>query len=173
MASKKVQDTYANYAALSITETAANTFTSSKFQFPFSIMDKMALIIQRVEYDFTSFVGALAANADTITAGLCVATPLTSVDNPADPLLLDTTRIRRSDLGVAASGWLLQFPFVKDFTNLAGGGLLVAPNPLYGFVQGISAGAAATVSIKVFYTYIELSTEDYWQLVESRRIISS
>jgi len=172
MATKK-GDTFANYAALTIVESAANTFTSSKFQFPFSIMDKMALILQRIEYDFTSFTGAFAASADTLTCGICVAATLSDVDNPADPLLVDTMRIRRSDFGVAATGIAMYFPLIKDFTNLAGGGLLVAPNPLYGFVKGISAGAAGTVAIKLFYTYLELSTDDYWQLVESRRIISS
>lgn len=170
---KKALDTYANYAALTIVESAANTFTSTKFAFPFSIMDKMGLVLQRVEYDFTSFAGVLAAANDTITTGICVASSISDVDDPADPLLVDTMRLRRSDFGAAASGWAFQFPIVKDFTNLQGGGLLVAPNPLYGFVQGISAGAAATVSIKLFYIYLELGTEDYWQLVESRRIIGS
>jgi len=173
MPGKKAKDSFANYAALTIVESAANTFTSSKFQFPFSIMDKTGLVIQRMEYDLTSFTGAFAATGDTLTFGICVAAAITDVDNPADPLIVDTARIRRSDFGAAASGLAMNFPIIKDFTNLTGGGLLVAPNPLYGFIKGISAGAAGTVAIKLFYTYMELDTDEYWQLVESRRIISS
>jgi len=174
MATKKTGDTFANYAALSITESAANTFTSSKFQFPFSIMDKMALVLQRVEYDFLATgTSVWGAAGDCMTAGLCVNATISDVDNPADPMMVDTVRIRRLDMGTAATGQLLQLPLVKDFTNLMGGGLLVAPNPFYGFVKGISAAAAGSITIKLFYTYLELSTDDYWQLVESRRIISS
>lgn len=173
MAVKKVTDKFANYAAMTIVETAANTFTSSKFQFPFSIMDKMGLIIQRVEYDLTNFTGAFAATGDALVFGLAVNATIVDVDDPSDPLLVDSARIRRSDFGAAASGIALHFPIVKDFTNLQGGGLLVAPNPLYAFIKGISAGAAGTLAIRLFYTYLELATEDYWQLVESRRIISS
>lgn len=173
MAGKKAVDSFANYAALTITESAANTFTSVKFNFPFSIMDKMGLVVQRIEYDMTSFAGAFAASADTITFGVCVAATLSDVDNPADPLLVDTARVRRADFGTAASGIAFQFPIVKDFTTLTGGGILVAPNPLYGFVKGISAGAAATIAMRLFYTYMELGTDEYWQLVESRRIISN
>lgn len=174
MATKKAQDTFANYAALTITESAANTFTSAKFQFPFSIMDKMALVIQRVEYDFLATgTSVWGAAGDCMTAGICVNATIADVDNPADPMLVDTVRIRRNDLGTAASGWLMQLPVVKDFTTLQGGGLLVAPNPFYGFVKGISAAAAGIITVKLFYTYMELATDDYWQLVESRRIISS
>lgn len=173
MATKKGGDTFANYAAINLTESGANTYTTSKFQFPFSIMDKMGLIIQRIEYDFTALAGVLAAASDTLVCGLAAASTIADVDIASDPALIDSMRLRRMDFGTAASGWCLQLPFVKDFTNLQGGGLLVAPNPLYAFVKGISAGAAGSVSIKLFYIYQELSADDYWQLVESRRIISS
>jgi len=50
MAKGAVKDTFANIAAVRVIESAANTQTSVKFDFPFSIMDKMALLISRIEY---------------------------------------------------------------------------------------------------------------------------
>jgi len=62
---------------------------------------------------------------------------------------------------------------IKDFSSLAGGGLLVAPAPLYGFVISAGAGGVMDAWVKLFYTYVELAADEYWQLVESRRIIST
>lgn len=171
MASSTI-DKYANMAALKITESAANTFTASKFAFPFSIMDKMGLIIHRVEYDHTNPTGSLTAAGDKMYLGLSVAASVTDPTDPTDPLVLDCRRIVRWDAGAAASAVILQYPRTVDFTNLPGGGLLVAPNPLYGFIKGDSAAVAGTCTIRMFYTYIELATDEYWQLVESRRIIT-
>jgi len=172
MASKKL-DTFANVAAIQVTETAANTQTSAKFAFPFSIMDKMALIVSRVEFDFVNLMTALTASGDRMTLALTAAATVVNIMNPADPLIIDSAKISRYDLGVAASGFFLRQPFVKDYSNLPGGGLLLAPSPLYAMVEGASAAVACQASFRIYYTYIELSTDEYWQLVESRRIISS
>jgi len=173
MATKSKVDSYANMAALSMTEAGANTQTTTKFAFPFSIMDKMALIIHRLEYDFTNLGTALGAAADRLYLGIACAATISSPADPTDPLLLDAMRVTRYDFGTAGSAEMIAQPFTKDFTNLPGGGLLVAPNPLYGLIQGSGAAAAGTGTIRLYYTYMELSADDYWQLVESRRIISS
>jgi len=171
MATKKT-DSFANVAAIKVTESAANTQTSSKFSFPFSIMDKMAIIVQRIEYDFVNLMTALNSSGDRMTLALTAAAAVTDIMNPIDPLLIDSAKISRYDLGAAASGFFLRQPYVKDFSNLPGGGLLLAPNPLYAMVEGAGAAVACQGSFRLFYTYVELSTDEYWQLVESRRIIS-
>lgn len=172
MATKKVMDQFANIAAISVTESAANTQTSTKFSFPFSIMDKMALLISRIEYWFEGYALFNSGDDRTILALTCNST-VTSIVNQADPLIVDSARLGRVDYGAAATGLLRQEPFVKDFSSLPGSGILVAPNPLYAMIQSTGASGASSGSIKLFYTYMELSSDEYWQLVESRRIISS
>lgn len=171
MATKKT-DSFANVAALNLTESAANTQTSAKFNFPFSIMDKMALIIHRLEFDFTS-PDQLNSSGDQILAGITAAATVSDMGNPTDPLIIEMMRIQRIDMGAAASGMLLHGPYVKDYSSLPGGGILVAPNPLYGMIKATGAAAVTTIHIRAYYTYIELATDEYWQLVESRRIITS
>jgi hypothetical protein len=173
MAKGKVVDTFANIACLTVVESAANTMTATKFAFPFSIMDKMALVINRIEWDFTAWITALAASADQLRAAITCASTVSDITNGADPLIVDAFRMIRYDMGAAASGWVRETPYIKDFSSLPGGGILVAPNPLYLMIQGASAAAAGTVMARLFYTYMELETDEYWQLVESRRIISS
>lgn len=172
MAAKGKADTFSNVAALSVVESAANTQTAIKFNFPFSIMDKMALIIQRIEYIMQG-LGQLNTSLDYTIAAITVGATLTDMRVQTDPLMVDSCMYTRIDIGAAASGSILRQPFIKDFTNLAGGGLLVAPNPLYGMVQANGAGGVTSCWFRLFYTYIEMNTDEYWQLVESRRIISS
>lgn len=171
MAQKKVLDMYSNVAAIDLTESAANTLTVAKFAFPFSIMDKMALLINRIEYEFANLPSVLAAAADQIIGGIsAISNPV--LTDPTDPGVIDTVKLSRIDFGAAATGIMYFQPFIKDFATLPGGGILVAPNPLYCAIMGVSAGAAGRVKVRVYYTYMELATDEYWQLVESRRIIS-
>jgi len=171
MAVKKV-DSYANVAAIYVEESAVNTFTAAKFNFPFSIMDKMALVIQRIEY-WLGGLDQLNGTTDRTVSGIFVSSSILNIENQADPLIVDTMRIQRIDIGAAASGVHTVLPIVKDFTNLAGGGLLVAPSPLYAGVKATGAAGVTSAWIRLYYTYLELATDEYWQLVESRRIISS
>lgn len=173
MATKKTADSYANIAALSVSESVAGTLSTAKFNFPFSIMDKMAILISRIEYLFDTTLAQLNSSGDRVVAALLASNSVVNIDNQADPLIVDNYRAMRLDLGAAASGNIHLLPAVKDFSALPGGGILVAPAPLYGAVQSFGAGGVLSVWIKLFYTYMELSTDDYWQLVESRRIISS
>ncbi len=168
---KKV-DLYANVAAIQVIESVVNTQTSVKFQFPFSIMDKMALLINRVEY-WVRGQSYLNGGGDSITFALSAASTVVDIYDQADPAIIDNYRLTRVDFGVAASAIFHEAPYVKDFATLPGGGILVAPNPLYGMVQGSGLGTAGFGWIKLFYTYMELSADEYWQLVESRRIISN
>lgn len=171
MASKKI-DSYSNVAAIYVEESAANTFTVAKFAFPFSIMDKMALVIQRLEY-WLGGLDQLNGTTDRTVAGLFASATITNVESQNDPLVIDTMRIQRIDYGAAASGLGIVLPIVKDFTNLAGGGILVAPSPLYAGIKATGAAGVTSCWLRMYYTYMELASDEYWQLVESRRIIST
>lgn len=168
----KKTDPQANFAAINVTETVAGTLASSKFAFPFSIMDKMAIIISRIEYWMGS-LEQLNSSTDYVWGGLLCASTVTDPLNQADSLIVDSFRVTRYDLGAAASGILWKNPSVKDFSNLAGGGLMVAPAPLYAAIKSSGAAGVMGMWMKLFYTYKELSADEYWELVESRRIISS
>lgn len=172
MAAKSKTDSFSNVAAISVTESSAGTLTTAKFNFPFSIMDKMALVIQRIEYQFGA-LDQLNGSSDKVVMALLVSSTVSDVDNQADPLIVDNARLVRTDFGTAGSAQLIPFPYVKDFTTLAGGGLLVAPSPLYAGIKSTGAAGVMAGWIRLYYTYLELSADEYWQLVESRRIISS
>jgi len=168
---KKIIDQYANLAAINVVETAAGTLTSAKFSFPFSIMDKMALLVSRIEY-WPGAIEQLNSTGDYILGGIIAAASVLDLRDQSDPLVIDSFSLGRLDQGTAATGHLINMPWVKDLSNLPGGGILLAPNPLYVAVKGSGAAGVVSLWVRMYYTYMELATDEYWQLVESRRIIS-
>lgn len=171
-AKKNTLDTYANIAAISVVESSATTQTAAKFAFPFSIMDKMAILVSRIEY-WWQFPSRLVGADDYVIAALSASATIIDLSNQADPLIIDSARLYRMDAGTAATATYLSMPFVKDFSDLPGGGILMAPSPLYAMVQSYSTSNPLGVWMRLYYTYMEMATDEYWQLVESRRIISS
>jgi hypothetical protein len=169
---KSSADKFANIAAINAVEAVAGTTAYARFNFPFSIMDKVGLIISRIEY-WPYNLSNLNSSTDTLTAALIAASAILDLTNQADPAMLDSFRIIRNDLGAAATGALERLPIIKDFSDIPGGGILCAPSPLNVAVQGVGGAGVVGCWVKLFYTYVEMTTDEYWEMVESRRIISS
>lgn len=167
-----IVDKFGNVAAAYLTQTGADVDIFSSFNFPFSIMDKVGLIISRIEY-IAGTLAALNGTTDFFSCGICCASTLADPTDTADALLVDLYRVNRIDMGAAASGMFFEQPFIKDFSSLPGGGILVPPAPLYAFVHTSGANAAMSLRLRMFYTYMNLDTADYWQLVESRRVVTT
>jgi hypothetical protein len=167
------QDQFANIAHIQVTESAANTLTYKKLETGISLFEKVAWIIHRVAYyldggDFANFGG----NGDYLEMGISTS------DAPTAPSFdeasfVDIYRMIRNDFGTAGTGTLWPSPFIRDFTNLPGMGLIVPPNPIYLWVKGTAMSAECVVDARLFYTAKTLRAEEYWELVEARRIISS
>jgi hypothetical protein len=166
------QEKFCNIAYNSVTESAANTLTFNKLETGISIYEKVGWLINRIEYYISTASAVFAADADGLKVGWSTSDGLTSWDE-SNSAWFDLMQFARVDYGTAGSGFVVEKPFVKDLSTLPGGGLLVPPNPLYLGAQGISLGAAQTVEARVFYTVIQLKQEEFWELVEMRRMIGT
>lgn len=170
------KDQFSNIATITVTESAGNTLTYKKLETGISLSEKVAWLISRIEYMYTGYpADDFNGGQDELHLGLSVSNSRASqvtADAYCDPTLLDKYMI---NLGLrTAIGWAwIERPFVKDFANLPGGGILVPPVPLYGWAQGVGLVNATTTVIKLFYSLLQLSTDQYWELVEARRVISS
>ncbi len=163
---------FVNQAYLSVVESGANTATFSKLETGISIYEKVGWLITRIDYNVDCAAAVLTANALGISFGISSMDGIASPSLSMSQIIDYNTRIR-SDYGAAASGFLLDRPWEKDFSALPGGGLLVPPNPLYLWAKGIGLAAAQTILARMFYTVIKLKTEDFWELVEQRRMIGA
>jgi len=167
------KDQFANFAIITVTESAANTLTFKKLETGISIQDKVAWIVNRVEFLVEEFNATVFnATGDFALFGLSVSNSFSNVA-VSEVSILDYNRVSRIDIGTAASGFFKYEPFVKDFSSMPSGGLLVPPTPLYLFAQGESLTAALRVTCRLYYTTLSLSVDQYWELVEARRALSS
>jgi hypothetical protein len=164
-------DQFANIAAINVTESAANTLTFKKLETAISLFEKIAWIIHRIEYFWTPNIAVFNADQDKLHFGLSATNSFAApaLDNPA---VLDFEKITRVDVSATSAGFDKQ-PIVKDLATLPGGGLIVPPNPLYGWALGEGLVSAATINMRLYYSNLRLTADQYWELVEARRIISA
>jgi len=176
MATKKVQDLFANMATINCIESAANTLTFKKLETSFGTFEKIAWIVHRIEYFLNSPSTAFNGTDDTVTVAVTTSNTLASLITGTaitEPAIIDMAAIARWDFGAAASGGLIVKPITRDFTQLPSGGLIIPPAPLFGAIQGSGMASAGLVTIRIYYTIKELATDEYWELVEARRLLTA
>lgn len=170
-AAKKSQDNYANKFYGKCVESAANTLTFAEINTAINLQSRVAWIIHRLEwYLANATIALVTATGDTIHGALTSSNKMTALglDNAGVLDLFDLTEINASGVGFEQ----YQYPLVRDFTTMPGGGLIVPPRPLYVAVQGVSLASAATIELRGYYTSIDLADSDYYDLLDAYRILS-
>jgi len=162
------KDKYANLLVKNFSLSAANTLTFDEIEIGLSLFDKVGLKIQRLEYHWSNAALAeMTANGDDMVCGLITSDAVSS-PGPSESAVIHMTRIKRIDFGTAASAQLTKVPDVFDFSNLAGGGLLVTPRPLYAFGNSSGLASACQFNLRVFFTVEKLADAEYFELLETR-----
>jgi len=163
---RKSTDKYANVLYDSVTESDTNTLTFEAVDVGLNIFDKVGLLVSRIEYHGVWV--KLVDDADTLEFGLSSSNGWTDPD-PAETSIIDYNKLLLREVGTAAAAvWNLD-PYIKDLSNLPGGGLLITPKPLYMYAQGASLVSAASVKMRMFFTVIPLKPEEYFELLEARQ----
>jgi len=168
MAEKKT-DEYVNILALDVEQSAANTLTFEEIQIGLNIFDKVGIVVNRLEFLInTTMVNEMTVAADKILAALCTSNNITglSIKNTE---VVDMMQIHRFDLGAAATGTLVDQPFIRDFSSFPGGGILIPPKPLYFAVDSSGLANAGTVTCKISFVLKTLASDQYLELIETRR----
>lgn len=166
-------DAYAFPAVFALKETTVNTLTLEKLETGLSVYDRVGWVIQRIEIALAvATYGYMNATGDAISVGLTTTSNLTTLadDNPA---VLYLRRFVRLDFGTAATGSIQPTVFESDFTNLAGGGLLTLPNPIYGAILGNSLTTAGEATIRLYIKAVPLTDQDYFNLAQARQLLIS
>jgi len=172
--SSKMADRFVNKAYTSVLQSAANAAAYGEINFNIPTFDKVAIVISKIEYHFATGAWAeMVANTDqmlyglTTNASLGALTPA-SLNNPA---VIDLNYITNIVVGAVTSLTQVFDPLVIDYSNMPDGGIIVPPRPLYLYFSTAGFVAATTAYVVLWFRYLNLSTEDYWDLVESTRVI--
>lgn len=163
--SSKVMDKYVNKMYIGITMSAANTLTFQEVTTGVEAFSKQAWVIHEIDYFLSNAsLQLLLASDDYIQLALTSHNQMTSL-GLGNAGVVDLWQIN----GAHAS-W--ESPIVRDFSNLPGGGLIIAPRPLYLAETSASIASAASGQARILFTVLpELSGEDYLDLVDYYRII--
>jgi hypothetical protein len=170
MAKTQIKDEYSNKAYGTITESAANTLTFAEIPTNVDVMSKLAWVIHRIEwYLSVTQMTKLAAADDLIQVALTSSAQLSSLglSSPAVVDLLEVALL----FSTAVAYTEVPNPRIRDFSAMPGGGIIIAPRPLYLAIKGTSLATALTASARIHYTRRELQAEEYLELVDFYRIV--
>jgi hypothetical protein len=171
-AAKQTQDQYANKAYGQCIESAANTLTFTELPTNIDIMAKVAWVISRIEWYFDpTMTQLMAGGGDAIQVALTASKGIATL-SMSEAAVIDFVEYEFVLRGTAANFELFQKPFLRDFSSLPGGGLIVAPRPLYVAVKGTSLASPVTANCRIYFRTIELDSASYIDLVDFYRIIS-
>lgn len=161
---------FSNKAYGTVTESAANTLTFSQIQTNISIMEKVAWVISRIEWYFTpAQIALLVDDADAFEVALTSSNKVATL-SLADSAVIDYMMVRK--FVSTAVGWQFISPmWTRDFSMLPGGGLIVAPNPLYVAIKGTGLASAGGVGMRFYWSRQELSPDQYLELLDFYRIV--
>jgi len=168
-------DDFANIFAGSLTESAAGTLTfSNKLEMGYSLGDNVGLILHRIDYHIPhANMEYLLDNGDYVQWGLATSNQISSPGFSGSNQI-DYRELQRHKYGTAASGWDMTQPIASsDFTNLPAGGVLIAPNPLYFHLKGVSLASPMTIYWRMYFTAVTLNDKGFremWETWNSLRV---
>lgn len=174
MAKSKVQDQYPQFMSLAVTQSAANTLTFGHVAVGTSIFDYAAFLIHRIEIKLArAAYNDLKAVADQLTVAICGSNTITDIYDFSNPQIYDIGTFVPIDQGTVASFLILEHPMIHDFTGLPGGGILVPAQDIYIGCQTSGFAAAATATVRLYYTIKALEASDYIELAQRLRVLST
>ncbi len=165
-------DKFSNIARIAITMSAPNVLSFQRMYSGVSQFEKVCWVIHRIEYFLT--VGMLAemtVDADEITMALTTTDAISAL-NTEQSSVLDIAKWQKLLTGTVVSEMIQKQPTIHDFGSLPGGGLIVVPAPLYLAMDTAGLASAGVASMRIRFTWKTLKAEEYWELVESTRIIT-
>ena len=166
----KSTDKFANKFYGTATETGAATLTFSEIKTSVDVFSKQAWILHRLEwYISAADIEKLVAAGDYIEAAL-TATDKISALGLGDAGVIDLFQLQ-NHFATAVGYTVHQKPFIRDFTGMPGGGLIIAPRPLYVAVKGTSLASAVSALCRGYFTNLAMSADEYLELVDFYRIV--
>lgn len=166
---KRPEDRYANLASATATETAAGTLTYAEVATGISLGQGIGLLIDQINYLVNvSTLEDLVATGDVVQMGW-FSSKVPSSFSFNDRRIIDMAQLHVAPpIGTPASaGGPFKQPIVHQFFP----SLIIAAPRLYLGIQGVSLTGVATVTARLYFRYIELTTKEYLELAETFTLV--
>lgn len=164
-----VTDKYANVLHDTVAMSAPNTLTFQEIDVGLNLFDKTGILIHKIQADPSAIYQAdMLTSADWAQFALVQSTSITFL-NITERSVIDLLEQIVTTHGAPASSQVIDIPLERDYTSLPGGGILIAPKPLYWAVQTAGFASALVTAFRLYFTIVKLKDTDYLELLESRR----
>lgn len=162
---KRNEDRYTNLASGRALESAAGTLTYAELVTGISLGVGVGMLIDQIDYLFDAgTIADLVAAGDRVMTGWFTSNAPTGIDYD-DRRLIHAERLDVEPvIGTAASGGK---PFKQPSVYQFFPAMIVAAPRIYLGIQGTSLAAAAGVRSRLYFRYIDLSSQEYLELAEA------
>jgi hypothetical protein len=174
VATKKM-DIYSNIVAVQALQTVIDAYTTAEVQIGVSLFDKVGLLLHKVEYDlWVSSMAQLRDVSNLYQVGLVSSTNVNGGNfTMLNPDVIDTLILIPVQDEAPTARIVYQSPVTRDFTGLPGGGILIAPRPLYVALDTNGFSAVAATIARITFSLVSLSDAEYLELLQTRRGFST
>ncbi len=153
---------------------AANTLTFGEIAVGVSIFDYAGFILERVEYKLNrASYSEVNSAVDEAHVAICGSNSVADIYDTGNPQVYDMVGWEPITAGTPASLIMEHAPIIHDFSSLEGGGLLVPAQNIYIAMQTAGFAAAGTATVRVYYRIIALQANDYLELAQRLRVLST
>ena len=172
MAKKVTKDIFSNLAYGSVVETALNTLTFSEINTGVSVHERIAWIINRILwYPLVATLNEIKITTEQLDLALTAHSNVDDIAALSDPGVLTLMTLSRLADATATGSEREITPFIQNFSDLPGGGLIIAPKPLYVAAKGSNLAGPTSTHCRIYYTIKELEPDEFWELVQAARIV--
>ena len=164
------KDLYPNYMTFTVTESAADTFTTSQIFTPIPrgpISGNKATIMEilEVQYYFPNI--DMKDDGDQVFASLRMGPEPSNIGHVAEPNVIDVMYLESRLTTSGATLTLL--PIIHKLQTHDGYGFLVATDSFYASVNSNNIGTAVTCNFRVYYRFVTVSITEYIGIVQSQQ----
>lgn len=158
------EDRFANWAGIAVTESAAGVLTFNELLTGVGFNTKKGMLIDQIDYFIPSAsTDLLLANADNILFGLTSSVGVTDLADVTDGRTIHSGHFNMRFVGAAASFAWTRMPLQHQFFP----SLIHANQRVFAAVQGISLAAVATVRLRLYWRFIDLTDREITELVQA------
>lgn len=158
------EDRFANIAASSVTETAANTLTFVEMLTGISLGQGVGMLIDQIDYHIgASALQDLVAADDTLEMAITASNDVSDLSDVTDRRIIHQMKVQAMIVGAVVSLSHIVQPYPWQFFPP----LIIASPRIHLAAKGTSLVGAATVSTRIYFRYIALTPQQYLELAEA------
>lgn len=162
---RKQEDRYSNVAAAVVTETAAGTLTFTELLTGISLGQGTGLLIDQFDYyPNGATLELLVATGDRFLMGWTVNNTVSSLEPTTSGVIHSMRMSVEPVIGTPASGG---HPILMPVSFQFFPSMIVASPRLYLGVQSNSLTSAAAGRARIYFRYIDLTSQEYLELAEA------